>query len=635
MDVETLNSWSQSSALVASRIEVERAFKAIERTPVTPEQIEALTRAGNDAENWAQVLVPRDFDPGRIVGCRFEGRVELGDLRGERLDRSGDRIGLFHSTFRDCQVDDGVSISRCGRVDRVFVGRGAVLEGVGRLCASGESSRFGNDLELFAEPLYSRRLRAVAELPFDWAVRATGSDGEGVRPVEFEKQLFFACEAYADRFQSSIMFVGPGVQIRATVVVENCWIGEGVTIDGAGTLRNSTVWSERGATTLVADGAEVHDSMIGPGCTIRDQSLVRGCLLVETVSVGDQAIVKRSLIGPNARLGECEINDSFLGPFVTALHHSLVIAAWWPEGRGNIGYGANVGSNHTGRAPDQEIWPGEGVFFGLGCNIKLPSNFRGAPYTLIATGADTLPQKVEFPFSLISKPSMFPEDINRTLTEIQPGWSLAHNAYGLERQERNQRSRNRAARTELTTFLFRSELAPLLETARARLVEGARDHGDFYTSEQIQGIGRSFMSEAARRKGVEAYAFGLSLIASRSLLRSIDALEPDPGSASAREAVARALRFAGPMFGSSEPESLIKASLRIERDWLERVMESKSRDDRRGRQVLDDYAERHVEAKSDPLILALSDELESRRGRIETMIRIAAGIETGATGSAP
>ena len=86
-------------------------------------------------------------------------------------------------------------------------------------------------------------------------------------------------------------------------------------------------------------------------------------------------------------------------------HQSLLIGAFWPEGKGNIGYGANVGSNHTSKSADQEIWPGEGVFFGLGCSIKFPTNFTAAPYTIVATGVTTLAQKVEFPFSLIVQSS--------------------------------------------------------------------------------------------------------------------------------------------------------------------------------------------------------------------------------------
>ena len=75
--------------------------------------------------------------------------------------------------------------------------------------------------------------------------------------------------------------------------------------------------------------------------------------------------------------------------------HSHSFLALWFYGKGNIGYGANVGSNHTGRLPDQECIPGEGVFFGLGCNIKYPCNFAKAPYSLIASGITLLPQVIE------------------------------------------------------------------------------------------------------------------------------------------------------------------------------------------------------------------------------------------------
>lgn len=67
-----------------------------------------------------------------------------------------------------------------------------------------------------------------------------------------------------------------------------------------------------------------------------------------------------ALLGPNSGVSEGEISASLVGPFVGFHHQALLIAAMWPAGKGNVGYGANVGSNHTGKAPDQELRPGEG-----------------------------------------------------------------------------------------------------------------------------------------------------------------------------------------------------------------------------------------------------------------------------------
>src|SRR5438093_5611883 len=115
-------------------------------------------------------------------------------------------------------------------------------------------------------------------------------------------------------------------------------------------------------------------------------------------------MVTASISGPNSGVAEGEVTASLLGPFVGFHHQALLIAALWPEGKGNVGYGANVGSNHTSKAPDQEFWPGEGTFFGLGVNIKFPADFSRAPYSIIASGVATLPQRVTFPFSLLNNP---------------------------------------------------------------------------------------------------------------------------------------------------------------------------------------------------------------------------------------
>jgi hypothetical protein len=639
MDPEPLNRWGATSPLLQARQQAERAFDAAPRRPVSPEQARALEARGNTAEDWSAVLVPGDFDTANVQACRFEGRVELGRfVPGGGPEGHGplslDRPGLYGALLRDCRIADGARVAACGLVERVFIGPGALVESVARLAMAGPAAAFGNRLALFDAPLYARKLRATAELPFHWAVRATGPGADGPRDAAFEAALHAAADAWADRFESTSAYVGAGARVRATPLIENCWIGANVEVDGAGTLRDSTLWAAPDAPTRVADGAQLRGALVGPGCRLLDQCLVRDSLLIEAVDVGDQAIVKGSLIGPNVRLGECEINDGLIGPFTTALHHSLVIAAWWPEGRGNVGYGANVGSNHTGRAPDQEIWPGEGVFFGLGCNIKLPSNFREAPYSLIATGTDTLPQKFRFPFALIAKPAILPPDLPRALTEARPGWGLIHNAYGLERQERNQAARNRARRTPLAPGVFRLDGIPLLEDARARLVEAGGDVDGIYTEREIPGLGANFMTEEARRQGVEAYAFGLSLIASRCLLRRLEAASvAGEADAAARASIDRAVDAAARILGNTEPESLLLAALSIEGDWSRRVAASKARDDDRGARTIDDYAERHVAADDDPLIADLRETLNRHRERLPRYVSLIGRSRIPASGA--
>ena len=87
----------------------------------TPAEIEALTAAGNSAENWDAIEVAQDFTPAQLSGCRLEGRVQIG--RGARLRRC---------TIRNYRI-----------------GEEALIEGVTALECRRESS-FGNGVRVAA-----------------------------------------------------------------------------------------------------------------------------------------------------------------------------------------------------------------------------------------------------------------------------------------------------------------------------------------------------------------------------------------------------------------------------------------------------------------------------------------------------
>lgn len=89
--------------------------------------------------------------------------------------------------------------------------------------------------------------------------------------------------------------------------------------------------------------------------------MVHNSVMCEHSHVERHGMLTDSVLGPNSGVAEGEVTASLCGPFVGFHHQSLLIASFWPEGKGNVGYGANVGSNHTSKAPDQELWPGEGL----------------------------------------------------------------------------------------------------------------------------------------------------------------------------------------------------------------------------------------------------------------------------------
>ena len=106
----------------------------------------------------------------------------------------------------------------------------------------------------------------------------------------------------------------------------------------------------------------VSKALLGPGVEVGCGSIVRHAALVEHCSVDSNAVIEHSIIAANAAIAKGEITASIVGPYAGLHHQSLLIGALWPEGKGNIAYGAMVGSNHTGRAPDQKFGPAKALF---------------------------------------------------------------------------------------------------------------------------------------------------------------------------------------------------------------------------------------------------------------------------------
>lgn len=267
----------------------------------------------------------------------------------------------------------------------------------------------------------------------------------------------------------------------------------GIALLDANPSRTQIMSAEDAAT--IVDCATVHNSIVHERCVVSNRATVRHSVLLESSSATNNAKVMRrkrfgavwscvtgviillcnsqvehSILGPDSGVGSGECGHCLLGPFVGFHHQSLLIAALWPLGRGNIAYGANVGSNHTGRSNDQEIIVGEGVFFGLGCAIKFPFDCSHSPYSLIASGVVCLPQKVAYPFSLIVEKTTTDLDATRpAFNEIKPGWVLYDSLYTVERNEQKFQSRRSARRCATDHSLFRPTIVDMLIDARRRL----------------------------------------------------------------------------------------------------------------------------------------------------------------------
>ncbi|MCX8040221.1 MAG: DUF4954 family protein [Planctomycetota bacterium] len=565
--------------------------------PLTAQEIAVMEAAGCRADDWRQVQVAEDFDCFRVRRTTFRGRCCIGRCAGDLEVLPGIRLpsGISDSTLIDCQIGNGCVIEGVRFAAKAVIEREAVLLDVGSLTGSGQATYGCAQAPSLGIETGGREVPFWAAMTVDDAAliarcRADGAGQSAVREAH---------AAYLAAIRSPVTWVRRGARILHTERVHDAWIGAAAVIHHALEVVDTAVLSSSEEPTRIAGGATVQRALLQHGVVVDGGSIVRESAILEHASVVDHACVIGSLIGPNTHVAKGEITASLVGPFVGFHHQSLLIAAFWPEGKGNIAYGAMVGSNHTGRAPDQEIWPGEGTFWGLGCAIRQPADFSEAPYTVIQMGCSTLPQKVRFPFSLISVPAepLAEEDdhVPRAYNEIVPAWVLCANAYGLARAEMKFAARDRSRRHRIEYLVLRPDTMRLVRAARDRLRAVSGDRRVWLESE-IEGLGKNFLREENRRKAIRIYEQAMLRYALRILLAEREGRISIPGSAELAHAFADEL-----LPGTSFPERM-RRLLEIERANAELVEDSKRRDDERGARIIPGYADAHVSAADDPVV---------------------------------
>jgi hypothetical protein len=488
--------------------------------PLRAEEIAGLEARGNTAENWDNV---RAFGAAHGSGlhlvhrCRFEGDI--------LFSLEGDAQRLTDSRFRNVRLGAAV-VDDCRLVAGAWIEDGAFLRDLGELRGA-RGSRF--TLGTFLQPGSETGARKVFLVD---GLTVSDCAAMAALPAAGQDALARALEEALKGLDTDFAYVGAKCKLEHVPVIENCYFGPGATLRGAAWAQNSIFASTLHEPVHADAGAIAIDSVLDAGTVLRQGAQAHRSLLLEFSGAERGAQVSDSVLGPSTVAAKGEITASLVGPFVGFHHQSLLIGALWPEGRGNIAYGANVGSNHTGRKPDQELRPGEGVFFGLGCSVKFPANYEASPYSLLASGVVAPPQRVAFPFSLIA-PSAAPEAAG--LNELMPGWMWSENGYALARNAYKYADRNRARHHAVPalappegsllagSFLGSDLFAPGVVAHVLKALEAfprfeqIKTQG-VYTGDEIEGLGANFLRGARLRKGRAAYLDYLSFALCRLAL---------------------------------------------------------------------------------------------------------------------
>mmetsp|Transcript_108495 Transcript_108495/g.212594 ORF Transcript_108495/g.212594 Transcript_108495/m.212594 type:complete len:928 (+) Transcript_108495:64-2847(+) len=602
-----------SNKVICYNIDFVSSVLAGSYSMLTPDQIFLLEAQGNRSSNWGGVklLCPAgvSFDSSldKIRGCYFNGNIFIGLFVKTTMMSGGVSVisGLYNSNFSgNCVLSDNCYVWNTAMLMNVYVGRNSCVVGCGSILGEGHTS-FGTSRSIkigcegpgtsagtgagvhrevllsvrstFADMCGSVFLRQDrnannddameggkvmddgfgmmaggnssqhASLPIGGGMNNLGMMGQQGHPgmVKPKRAKYNRNDGHV-RFDMTI--ICDDVELISCTSVRNSFIGS------YSHVRDSTVNSSTALAHCEISSAHLVDAVMHQSCRVLTGAQLNGVLMFPHSNVSAQAKITDTVLGPDTSVSIGECHNSLLGPHTGFHHQSLLIASSWPMGRGNIGYGAKIGANHTSRSNDQEAFPGEGMFFGLGSSVSFPFNGLNSPYTIVANNTTCLPQKISFPFSLMCNPDVpYPigpagsvkatsltsnnntssqVQLTSTMSCLKPGWVLISNPYFLEKSinKFSRRRRSSDYRTDLP--IFRPSIADMVADARNRLLKfkeaQMQSHGRILTpatlaamlltDRQLKGAGQCVVSGTSVDPAIDAYTQFLHRYALHGLL---------------------------------------------------------------------------------------------------------------------
>lgn len=587
-------------------------------------EIVQLEKQGNSAVDWDTIKVASNFNPQAIHKNSFHGFCYLGFFSGEEtLLHSSATLpnGVYNSTIYHSVIADNCTIRSCALIANYYIESNAHLFNCGTIAAD-QNTSFGNGfLITLGNETGGRVFPVFAEMSIDEATSAAYSK-------EFRSTLLLFVNRYKAAMQTGFGTIGSYAMVTNCRSITNVFIGEGGVIDNATSVDTATILSSKHVPTTIASGAIVRNSCLQWGSSVETLAIVERSLITEHAHVERHGKVTNSIIGPNTGIAEGEVTSSLVGPFVGFHHQALLIGTLWPQGKGNVAYGANVGSNHTAKAPDQELYSGEGFFYGLGVNIKFPTDFSQAPYSIIATGVTTLPQRMTFPFSLINTPSKQMHGLSPAINELFPAWVLSDNMFLVKRNEAKFASRNKATRTKMPLVVFRSEIIDLIINAKKALC-AAPHPKEYYTDTDIPGIGKNFITHKNVQSAIDTYNFCIEQYCLQGMFRWLQQLHQFGNIAALfisetmdDEWEHCRLTALAEGYTSATPATLLDRLSFLQEHTMQSIIDSKRRDMLRGRKIMRDYDDAHSPAEEDPFIVSAQKQHHTLLQEIQ-MVKIA------------
>lgn len=468
----------------------------------------------------------------QVSRCTFKGNVVIGivtelDLQNcvSSTSQSGDMMHGLHSNalVMDSIIEPHAAVYNNTMISNTFIGSSATVTNCG-VISSSSVYPFEDSMEINIGPEAGGD-RKVKVTPESTLVDICAS----MRLSHFGKLCRTSAEA-----KPLLMNIING-KLHYTSTVSNLYLAPSAIIESCPSISNCILLPHASIRNSTATA-----SYLQWKSSISDSSTVSNAIIMECAAIGPHSVVASTVLGPDSHVSCGEVHCSLIGPNTNSHHQSLLISALWPMGRGNVGYGSNIGSNHTGRIPDQECTVGEGIFWGLGCVIKFPVDLSRAFYSVVAAGVHLPPQRVSMPFCLIMEGGSSSGSINEERNELVPGWILKSSPYTIVRSEEKFKNRRKAKRHDFYCGwkIIRPSIVDSCVKARdlLRNVAKKRDQAEVsktdekcadqvYTEALLPQLGSNYMTERGRKVGIDAYTNLIQRYILKGLLEQMVSLQ--------------------------------------------------------------------------------------------------------------
>lgn len=306
-------------------------------------EIEILTQNGCESGDWSRVLVKEGFDPKRVRKSFFSGDVKLGLLIKDHLYSCGITrpSSISGAYIHNCAIGDNVYIHKVrNHIANYVIEDDVVIENVDIIEVVNRTS-FGNGCK--AKVLNETGGREVPVFDYLSAHLAYIIALYRYRP-QLINQLFKMIDEYTESVSSDMGLIGNGAKIRNTLYIRNAKIGPCTVMESVSHINNSSINSNSDDPVYLGCGIKIENSIVSSGSKLSESVILENCFVGQGCKMGKHYSAENSLFFSNFEGYHGEACSIFAAPFTVTHHKStLLIAGYFSFC--NAGSGSNQ-SNH-------------------------------------------------------------------------------------------------------------------------------------------------------------------------------------------------------------------------------------------------------------------------------------------------